>query len=243
MSLGLRDPHERRKRERRWALTKTLLVLGSIAVAAWLAYAAGRQVGQAQIDALAHQLEETRARLDSIQAENGRLAADAASARQAEAEVRERYEQDVPAGEMAELLDQAQSRLADGVELSRLTFVISAVEPERECRGEPVSRRFLVRTPLHRGGNDVASFADGLFTVTAAGPTAMNADGNPEAWFDPGAVLRLTVTRLGGETQEFEGELPLHFSVVHDGSEHLFAAQQGENRGFLQITHDLCAFP
>src|SRR5690606_40780231 len=88
------------------------------------------------------------------------------------------------------LLKQAKQRLEEGVELSRLSFVISAVERERDCRGEPVTRRFLVRTPLHRGGNDAASFADGLFTVTASGPTAVNADGNPEAWFDPSATLR-----------------------------------------------------
>lgn len=243
MSLGLRDPYERRRKQRRWAIIKTLLVLAAIGVALWIAYGAGRQVGQAQVDALEHQLAENRAGQEALQAENGRLAAAASSAQRAEAEWRRRYEEDVPQGDLAELLKLARQRLEEGVEISRLSFVISAVERERDCRGEPVTRRFLVRTPLHRGGNDVASFADGLFTVTASGPTAVNADGNPEAWFDPSATLRLTVTKLGGEEAQFEGQLPLHFSVVHDGSEHLFAAQQAENRGFLLITHDLCAFP
>ncbi|HLS69356.1 MAG TPA: type II secretion system protein [Kiloniellales bacterium] len=243
MSLGLRDPYERRKRQRRWTVIRTLLVLTVIAIALWIAYGAGRQVGQAQIDALQHQLDDSRITQERLEAESGRLAAVANNARQAETEWRQRYERDVPDGEMAELLAQARQRLEEGVELSRLAFVISAVERERDCRDEPVTRRFLVRTPLHRGGNDVASFAEGLFTVTASGPTAVNADGNPEAWFDPSAILRLTVTKLGGEVSQFEGQLPLHFSVVHDGSEHLFAAQQGENRGFLRVTHDLCAFP
>lgn len=243
MSLGLRDPYERRKKQRRWAVIKALLFLGAIAIALWIAYGAGRQVGQAQVDALQHQLEENRNSQEALQAENGRLAAAASNAQRAEAEWRRRYDDNVPSGELAELLEQARQRLEEGVELSRLSFVISAVERERDCRGEPMTRRFLVRTPLHRGGNDVASFADGFFTVTASGPTAVNADGNPEAWFDPSATLRLTVTRLDGEVAQFEGQLPLHFSVVHDGSEHLFAAQQGENRGFLRITHDLCAFP
>lgn len=243
MSLGLRDPYEKRKRERRWAILRALLLLGAFAVAAWLAYGAGRQVGQAQVDVLQQQLEDNRAQLESLQAENGQLAAAASSARESEEEWRGRYERDVPTGELAELLRQARSRLEEGVELSRLSFVIAAVEPERDCRGEPVTRRFLVRTPLHRGGNDAATFADGLFTVTASGPAAVNADGNPEAWFDSAAVLRINVTRVGGEASEFEGELPLHFSVVHDGSEHLFTAQPGESRGFLAVTHDLCAFP
>ena len=62
----------------------------------------------------------------------------------------------MPRGDLAELLKLARQRLEEGVEISRLSFVISAVERERDCRGEPVTRRFLVRTPLHRGGNDVA---------------------------------------------------------------------------------------
>lgn len=243
MSLGLRDPYERRRRQRRWMMIRSLILVALVGGALWIAYGAGRQVGQAQIDALQHQLEESRVTQEALQVENGRLAAAASAAQKAEAEWRRRYENDVPRGELADLLKQAKQRLEEGVELSRLSFVISAVERERDCRGEPVTRRFLVRTPLHRGGNDAASFADGLFTVTASGPTAVNADGNPEAWFDPSATLRLTVTKLGGEVSQFEGQLPLHFSIVHDGSEHLFAAQQGENRGFLRVTHDLCAFP
>jgi len=243
MSLGLRDPYERRRKQRRWAVIRLFIFLIAFGISLWIAYGAGRQVGQAQIDALQHQLEENRVSQEALQAENGRLAAAASNAQKAEAEWRRRYEEEVPKGNLAELLKLARQRLEEGVDPARLSFVISAVERERDCRGEPVTRRFLVRTPLHRGGNDMASFADGLFTVTASGPTAVNADGNPEAWFDPAATLRLTVTKLGGEVSQFEGELPLHFSVVHDGNEHLFAAQQGENRGFLRVTHDLCAFP
>jgi len=224
-------------------MIKVLLFVITFGILLWAAYGAGRQVGQAQIDTLLQQLAEDKADQEALQAENGRLAAAASSAREAEAKWRRRYETDVPTGDLAQLLKQAQRRLEEGVELSRLAFVISSVERERDCRGELVTRRFLVRTPLHRGGNDAASFGDGLFTVTASGPTAVSSDGNPEAWFDAGATLRIRVTKLGGEEATFEGQLPLHFSIVHDGSEHLFTAQQGENRGFIRVTHDLCAFP
>lgn len=243
MSLGLRDPYEKRKRERRWAALRTLLLLGAFAAAAWLAYGTGRQVGHAQVDALRQQLEESRAQVEALQVESAQLAAEAATARETEGDWRRRYERDVPEGELAVLLSRAQERLQEGVSLERLAFVVAAVQRERDCRGEPVSRRFLVRTPLHRGGNDAASFADGLFTVTASGPSATNAQGAPEAWFDAGAELQVRVARLGGQASDFQGELPLHFSVVNDGVEHLFSAQASENRGFLTVTHDLCAFP
>lgn len=243
MSLGLRDPYEKRKRERRWAVLRTLLLLAAFAATAWLAYGTGRQVGQAQTDALRQQLDDSRAQIEALQVESAQLAAEAAGARESEAAWRRRYENDVPEGELAALLSQAQERLREGVAPQRLAFVVASVQRERDCRGEPVSRRFLVRTPLHRGGNDAASFAEGLFTVTAGGPSATNAQGAPEAWFDPAGELTVTVARLGGESSVFEGELPLHFSVVNDGVEHLFTAQASENRGFLTVTHDLCAFP
>lgn len=130
MSLGLRDPYERRRRQRRWMMIRSLILVALVGGALWIAYGAGRQVGQAQIDALQHQLEESRVTQEALQVENGRLAAAASAAQKAEAEWRRRYENDVPRGELADLLKQAKQRLEEGVELSRLSFVISAVERE-----------------------------------------------------------------------------------------------------------------
>src|SRR5690606_41955918 len=58
MSLGLRDPYERRRRQRRWMMIRSLILVALVGGALWIAYRAGRQVGQAQIDALKDQIGE-----------------------------------------------------------------------------------------------------------------------------------------------------------------------------------------
>ena len=144
---------------------------------------------------------------------------------------------------MADLLSLAQRRLGEGLSPARLAFVVDNAREPRACDGDPITKRFLVRTPIYRGGNDAVGFADGLITLTANGEAATDEAGRPEAWFDPAQPIRIQVDRAGGEQQVFEGPLPLSFAVVRQNTEYRFAARPGERRGFIQVTEERCPYP
>lgn len=243
MSLGFRDPYERRRKQRRWTLVKLVVILGVLGAVGWFAYGMGLQIGQGESDALRQQLSESREQVRKLQSESGRLENQHKAAMQRAETLEERYERDVPEGEMARLLELARQRVEEGVDIERLTFVLESVSRERDCSGPTGSRRFLVDTPIFTNeGNNTATFADGAVTLSALGDSAVNEDGNPEAWFDPEQPLTVTATLIGGEEEEFEGELPLHFSVVESSSEHRFTVQ-AQQRGYIEVTHERCSFP
>lgn len=243
MSLGFRDPYDRRRKQRRWTLIKFVITLGLLAAIGWFAYGMGLQIGQGESDALRRQVSESREQVRNLQSENGRLENQRQAALERTEELERRYAQDVPQGEMARLQELARNRIEEGVDVERLVFVLESVSRERDCSGPTGSRRFLVDTPIFSDqGNNSAAFAEGAVTLTALGDPAVNEDGNPEAWYDPAQPLTITATLIGGEAETFEGELPLHFSVVASGNEHRFTAQ-AQQRGYLTVTHERCSFP
>lgn len=243
MSLGLRDPYERRRKQRRWTVIKFFILLGLLGGIGWLAYGMGLQVGQGESDAMRQQLSDSREQVRELQGENGRLQSQRQDAVERAEQLEERYERDVPTGDMAQLLDLARARIEDGLDSERLTFVLESVSRERDCSGPGNSRRFLVSTPIYANeNNNSATFGDGAISLSAAGEEALNDDGNPEAWFDPEQPVTVTATVIGGDESEFEGELPLHFSVVESNREHRFTVQ-AQDRGYVEVTHEHCSFP
>jgi len=242
MSLGLSESRNRRRRQRRWTIIRNLLIVAIFAGTCWFFYQAGRQLALAEIDALRSQLADARSQIETLESENARLGAEAEAAIHRESETQARYKADVPTGPKAEVLALVNKRLAEGVPMERLQFVLDAVRKDRRCFGKPSSKRFIVRTPITRSGNDVASFADGAITITAAGSSATDDANRPLAWFDPAQPVRLTVAEIGGNARQVEGELPLHFSIVREGSEYLFTAEPG-SRGFVTVAEQRCAFP
>lgn len=243
MSLGFRDPHERRRKHRRWTVIKFFIFLGLLGAVGWMAYGMGLQIGQGESDALRQQLADSREQVRTLLSENGRLENQQQAAQERASQLEQRYEEDIPQGEMAQLLDLARSRIEESVDIERLAFVLESVSRDRDCSGPTGSRRFLVSTPIFANeGNNSASFGDGAVILTASGESAVNEDGNPEAWFDPEQPLTVTATVIGGEESQFEGELPLHFSVVESNREHRFTVQ-AQQRGYVEVTHERCSFP
>lgn len=243
MSLGLHETRQRRRRQRRWAVIKFLLVAGLLGGSLALAYEMGGQIAGAEVEALRAELGEAQQEQERFETTRSRLQAEVARAQQAEAQWRERYEQDVPQGAVAEILALVRGRLEQGVPAERIQFVVEAVEQQRDCANEPETKRFIVRTPIYDGGADWVGFADSTITVTAMGEPAVDEQGRPNAWFDPAQPVKLTVTPIGGEPKQVEGTLPLNFSLVRGDTEHLFNAVAGERRGFLEVTEDTCAYP
>ncbi|MGO1120396.1 hypothetical protein ACTL6U_16945 [Rhodovibrionaceae bacterium A322] len=243
MALGLHETQTRRRRQARWAIIKNVLFLGSFAVVAWLAYETGHQLNLADTESLQDQVVEYRKSLDKLEVENSRLAGEITAIREQTEEWERRYERDVPKGVRADLLALMENKLNDGLPLDRLKFVITTVSAQRNCSEETTTKRFLIRTPLYKGANNVVDFDQGSISVSGRGVSSRNAQGNPEAWYDPKEAVTLQIAQIGGESSEVEGILPLHFSLVRGDKEHRFAARADERRGFLIITENTCAYP
>jgi len=242
MTLGLYETRARRARRIRWAIVKWILVLAAISAAGVYGYVSGTTLEQRKVAALNDEIEHLSRRLEDLQAEQGSLQAALAKSNSKLAEVTARYERDVPNGPLAEIIARVQERLEAGVALERIGFLVGAAENERDCKGAPVEKRFLLTTPLSNGGNDFVRFASGTIIITGAGVPAFNADGQEEAWFDPGKPITLRFERPDGKVEETQGRLPISRSLVVGDREHRFKIVAGE-RGFVRVVADSCAFP
>lgn len=242
MSLGLHESRTRRRRRARWAVAKWVIALGLIVGAGVYAYDRGNEIARSQVTDLEREIAVLNQRISDLETENARLRADQIVARQRLEEAKALYARDVPRGQLAALLGQLREKLDAGVDRERLEFLIASAANPRNCDEQPVTKRFLVRTPLYQGANDSVSFADGAITVTATGEAATDADGRVEAWFDPAKPITLQLTRIGGEAVQETGKLPLHASLVAGGNEYRFTAVEGP-QGFVQVTGDRCDYP
>ena len=235
MTLGLYDTRLRRRRRIRWAVVRWILAGAAVAGAAAFAYEVGSSQEQHQLAELRAQVEDLSIRLGALRRQNTELQA---GAMVVEKRLRD-AQKAIPRGPVADLLARVQEKLDAGVDIERLQFLVSAAANAPRCSGQPASKRFMVQTLLFAGANDSVSFADGTVTITARGESAVNADGNAEAWFDPAQRIKLILTLIGGRVSEVSGKLPLHTSVVVDDREHRFTASAGP-QGFIQVTGERC---
>ena len=242
MTLGLHEERSRRRRQRRWGLFRFVLFVAAIAVAAGFAYEAGRVIGTREAGAMREELAELRERFQEVEAQRGELERALAQAEEGRAAAEARYTRDVPSGAAGKILSLGREKLDSGIAEDRLLTLLSLVKPERDCSNEPVTKRFLVTTPLASGQNNSVAFAKGLVTVTAVGESALSANGKPEAWFDPGLPVAVKFTDLNGEVTEANGRLPLNQSVVVGDREYRFTVAVGK-RGFVEVSGDSCRFP
>ncbi len=243
MSLGLSDSHARRRRQARRTLLKWLIALGAIVAAGVMAYETGSSLAEHELEDLKQRLAELSERLERLQRENTQLQADLILSDRRLKDAELRYERDVPKGRMAALMERIQEKLEAGAEQSRLEFLIESAAKPRSCDDKPLTKRFLVRTPISRGGNDSVSFAKNTVTITALGESAVNAEGKVEAWFDPAQPVTVRLTRIGGATTVEKGMLPLHTSVVAGDKEYIYSIVEGKQRGFVEVTGDRCDYP
>jgi len=243
MGLGLRAGQARQRRQRRLKIATWLAVLAGLVGLGYAAYLTGGELARLEVRRLEAEVTESATRLAGLEERNRALEAAAAEAKRAEQTWRQRYEADVPAGPVKDLLARLQARLATGVRPERLALVIDAATNQPVCDGTPATKRFIVRTPLYRGAHDVVSFADNAITVTAEGQSLQDGQGNPMAAFDPAAPITATFATLGGKASTAAGPLPLHHSVIWGGAEHRFSIVPGETRGFVNVTAERCRAP
>jgi len=243
MSLGLHENRQRRRRRLWWGVTKWSLALAMILAAGAYSYRIGAQLAEREVVKGEERIAELSEEVAGLQQQSAALATDLAKAREAIAGWKVRYEREVPTGFVREMMILVQEKLKAGADRDRLAFLVSAADKPRSCDEQPETKRFIVSTELQSGGaNDAVSFGARSITVTATGEAARNANGNLEAWFDPGKPIAVSFTTLGGQTAIAEGALPLHHSVVAGDDEFRFTVLPGA-RGFLTVTADRCDYP
>lgn len=242
MTLGLRDSRNRRRRRFWLGVIKWLVVLAAILAAGIYAYRTGSKLAELDVTELRQEVDQLTVTVNTLTSENDSLERELAAAKRQSADWQSRYEREVPTGEIKQLTDMVGEKVRDGVAIDRLAFLIDAADAIGACDNQPVTKRFIVPTPLYDGANSWIGFAESTVTVTALGQSAVNENGQPEGWFDPGQPVTLKFSQLGGEASEITGKLPLHHSVLVGDSEYRFTAVEGD-RGFINVTADRCKFP
>jgi outer membrane murein-binding lipoprotein Lpp len=239
--LGLRDERRRRRRQTRWTAFRWMLALGLIIAAGVFAYETGTRLAQSNVTSLEEQVRSLNDGVDAlevqIRAQAGQIASESARAD----EWHQRYQKEVPTGDMKHLFEAVQAKLAQGVTAERLRFVVEQTE-KRHCDQQSQVKRVGVRTPLSAGAKTAASLANGTISLTLSGASSRDAAGNPSAWFDPSQPVTMRLARPGGKSLETAGTLPLRPLLVAGDREYRLSIVPGA-RGFAQVTVERCRFP
>lgn len=243
MSLGLRESRTHERRRRRLRLLKWLFVLGCLTAGGTALYKAGATLTQGEVQQLRDETQRLSKTIAVAQKRNLDLMAAAEQSKLDAQEWQRRYQQNVPKGPARDLYVLVANQLAAGVTADRLAFVINSADQGQACENAPVTKRFLIKTPVSGGNNRSVTFADNAITVIGEGQSATNASNQPEAWFDPAKPITVLFSRLGGKTSQVTGTLPLHHSVVLGDKEYRFTITAGDARGFVNVAGDRCKFP
>ncbi len=191
---------ETRRRQRRaagWGLVRFLCALGAVLAVGVYGYLVGASANQARTAQLEADL--ARAQQDNLDLHD-RMAAAAEQSADAAAAVesmRQRLAAAIPSSEAADLLGRLRAQLSAGADPARLAVLIDAAHDEDTCQSEPVTKRFMPRTPVSAGPLSWVRFDDRV-VVTGEGEPARSETGLAEAWYDPARPVRLQFRTLDG---------------------------------------------
>ncbi|GLQ05326.1 hypothetical protein [Sneathiella chinensis] len=242
MSYGLGLSEKRRSVERRNRVLKFFFYLLLLSAAG----AYGYFEGQAEADRRVANVEDqvlTLTRENERLNDQARDALNRQSTALAEARSwRNKYESEMPAGELRNILELVRTRMNDGLEAARLQSVIQLIQNSQNCDKKPESKRFIVNTPIFNQVANSISLNDGAVIVTGDGESFLNADGKPEAWFDPAKPVTITFRETGGKSEKITGLLPLEKSMVFGADEYRFTIESGR-QSFAKVSAMRCDFP
>ncbi len=156
------------------------------------------------------------------------------------AELRAAYEETTVEGELAALVALLERRMEEGIPAERLAFLLRNATAEAGCEEAVETARLFVAVPLARGQRTSASLAGGRIAVAVEGQAARDEGGRPEAWFDPGAPVRATLTLIDGRRERIEGTLPVTYRLLLEEREYRLVMQAADRRGFLQVALQRC---
>ncbi len=237
------------RRSRGQRLRPSLLLLAVLGAGALLlfavvaAYEAGRSELRLQYERALAEAQRVK-ELDRLLNERiARLEAEREALQSRYAELERTYRQQALEPRYATLLRLLRRKEAEGVPLERLAFLLESASVKRDCSKEVETHRLFVRVPLARQARDTVAVAEGRITVTVVGRPARDAEGRPQAWFDPAAPVEVTFHLLDGRREQSSGVLPLMRELVLDDVAYRVALHPARRRGFLQVTVQRCAYP
>jgi cell division protein FtsB len=233
---------ETRRRRRRlvyWRLVRFFSALAAVAMVGGYGYQVGVSVTQARNEKLEGDLVRFQQSNLDLRDELATTAQRSSQFEAALGELRQRYAAEVPQGEVADLVASIRKQLAAGVEPERLAFLISAAAQAQACDSQPVTKRFMPRTPVTTGPVSFVRF-DERITITGTGEPARNDEGLSEAWYDPASPIHLEFQTAGGATASIDGVVPLAHHMVVDGREYRFSIVASASH-FVEITAQACA--
>lgn len=235
------EPRGRRRRQAVWSVFRFVFAVVAVLGVGVYGYQVGVSAKQARTDQLEADLVRFQhANLD-LRDQISVIRQQSTEAAAALGTMRQRYAAEIPTGAAADLLVRVRAQLTAGVAPERLAFLIEAAGLEQACQEEPVTKRFMPRTPISTGPLSYVRFADRV-TVTGEGESTRNEAGLPEAWYDPGQPIRLEFRTMDGATTRIEGIVPFTHKMVVDGKEYRFSAVGSEPR-FVEVTAQVCALP
>ena len=243
MSFGLRESRSFARRQRRGLFYKRLFILAVLGGLGVFAYTSGTTLSQRALDQAHADISRLETQTDKLERRNAVLRNAAAVDRQEFATLKRRYDTDVPKGERQTFLASIDEQMGKGAKADRLSFLIAAASVEEKCDGAPITKRFLVKTPLYDGPAASVQFADGALTVTAEGEPAVDESERILGWYDPSKPIMLGLARIGHAPQKSSGTLPIHSKLVVNGSEYRLSVVTGDRTGFVNVTADRCQFP
>jgi len=156
-------------------------------------------------------------------------------------QLEEKYKQDVPTGVFKQVTDIVKKQMESGIKAERLSLALDSARPPKNCSA-PISKRFVIKTPVYSGPHGNVVFGNGTITVTGQGVSAVSAAGSAEAWYDPGKPVSISFIQTGGKETVKTGLLPIQQSLVIANKEYRFTVAAGE-RSFISITSDACDYP
>ena len=230
MSLGLarRKELQKRRSQRYWTFFKIILFLATVIGSSYFAFDTGQEIALRSMVYSKDKFEQQTADLDKIRIELGNT----------EAELN-KIQKLLPNAEIQNLLLVINQKAADGMNPKRMASLINGMSKDAKCSEQPLTKRFVITTPVSQQTDSAVSFYRGLITVDGKGSPTLNDDGNPEAWFDPLKQITATFTLPGGEAQKATGILPLYHSVIVKDKEYRFTIISGR-RSFADITVISC---
>jgi uncharacterized protein (DUF2267 family) len=235
---------ETRRRQRRaawWGMIRFLCALVAVLAVGVYGYLVGASANQARTAQLEADL--ARAQHDSLDLHD-RMAAAAEQSADAEAtleSMRQRLAAEIPSSAAADLLARLRAQLSAGVDPGRLAVLIEAAGEADSCQSEPVTKRFMPRTPVSAGPLSWVRFDDRV-VVTGEGEPARSEAGLAEAWYDPARPVRLQFRTMDGASSMIEGIVPFTHRMVVDGKEYRFSAVSTAPQ-FLEVTGRACPLP
>jgi hypothetical protein len=230
--------HRKRQAER-----KRRIVLGIILLFAMAAVCYWRGREAAISEGIAYKQEYAQCQTDSTAKDQKltELQSQVQSAQVRYQQLDAKYKTEVPQGDFGQIAALVKKQLDSGIKPERLSFVIEAARPPRNCT-EPQVKRFVMKTPVYNGPQGAVSFGNGVVTVAGEGSPSVDPSGKAEAWYDPGKPVEITFTEIGGQNTVKKGLLPIQHSIVIGNKEYRFTVAAGE-RSFISVTSDSCDYP